>query len=240
VIPAPNGRYDFGKAGAGAGDVDGDGVRDLVVGAHSGDDAHVYLFLGGPAPDATPDADLPGPNGFGQELAAAGDFDGDGYGDVITSTSGFSRGYGSVWLLLGTADGLAPAPALEYRDTAAWTSFGLTSAGGGDLDGDGFADVAVGNPVLEEVPVFLGGALDLEPDWRLTSAADGFGRGVGMLDANGDGAPDLVATADGDDGPRSGAAVFFGGPGFDDVEDALILAPNDDGHFGTAVLRGYH
>src|SRR3989442_10209636 len=80
----------FGNAVASAGDVNGDGYPDVIVGAWTSDatgpDAgSAYVYFGGPSADATPDLILRGQGAYDQfatSVASAGDMNGDGYGDL--------------------------------------------------------------------------------------------------------------------------------------------------------------
>src|SRR5207302_1566887 len=81
--PAGEGGF-FGHSVASAGDVNGDGYADAVIGASLANRAYVYH--GGPSGLATaPATSLTGPSGaeFGWSVASAGDVTGDGYADVI-------------------------------------------------------------------------------------------------------------------------------------------------------------
>ena len=83
TLSAPDSQF-FGTSIASAGDVNGDGYADLIVGTNYG---LAYLYLGSAAGlNASPDTTLIGPNGaaFGLSVASAGDMDGDGYGDVVS------------------------------------------------------------------------------------------------------------------------------------------------------------
>ena len=81
---------------AGAGDVNGDGYADVIVGAdgYSSDTGRAYVYHGGgdglsasPAFTATGEAT---DNNFGFSVAGAGDVNGDGYADVIVGAYGYS------------------------------------------------------------------------------------------------------------------------------------------------------
>ncbi len=209
----------FGLAVATAGDVNGDGFSDLLVGAPLYDDGArvdagaAFLYLGSPAGPAaiaswTATGGAAG-DGFGRAVAAAGDLNGDGYHDVAIGADGCDGGGGDagcVAVFYGAAAGLAATPSLILDGPQAGAAFGRFVAGAGDLDGDGFADLAVGAPLLADplpgegkVFAFLGSALGLSaiPAWSARSGQAGaeLGPVAGAGDVNGDGFDDLVAGA---------------------------------------------
>src|SRR5439155_13951577 len=81
----------FGNSVSSAGDVNGDGYADVIVGAYlndaGGTDAgRAYVYYGGPGADAVADLTLTGAaagDSFGYSVSSAGDVNGDGYADVI-------------------------------------------------------------------------------------------------------------------------------------------------------------
>ena len=160
----------FGISVASVGDLDGDGVGDLAVGAPGDDDGGEYrgavwvLFL---SADGTVRAHqkissteggftgtLDYGDGFGASVASAGDLDGDGVMDLAVGATGDSDGgidRGAVWVLFLNADGTVKAHQKISDTEGGFTGalddadlFGWSAASVGDLDGDGVADLAVG------------------------------------------------------------------------------------------------
>ena len=185
----------FGFAVASAGDVDGDGFPDVLIGAHyydttATDAGKAYLFAGGPGGlSATPTwestgDDQPGAR-YGFAVAAAGDVNGDGYDDVVVGAPLFDApgpqaAVGKVYLYLGGPSGLSAGPAWTSSGDGQPGQFvGTTVGTAGDVDGDGYDDVITGG-VLHDSPgpeadagmayVWLGGpsGLSASPAWTAT------------------------------------------------------------------------
>jgi hypothetical protein len=146
----------FGFAVAGAGDVDGNGYDDILVGAHlytNGESkegaAFVYtgsLFGLSPTPSWSFESDQLQAH-LGHTVSSAGDVNGDGYDDVLVGGGdhdGTRTGEGGVWLFLGSASGLSTTPAWEGQGRQTGALYGWSAASAGDLNGDGEDDVIVG------------------------------------------------------------------------------------------------
>ncbi len=151
----------FGYDVAGAGDVDGDGLEDLVFGAYLADDAGTdagaaRLFFGGAGRGGELDADaadvtLTGAGAgeqFGSAITRAGDFDGDGLSDLLvggprSSASAAEAGAASLYLGREHAS-WAAGPSLRITGDVAGDWLGDELAGGLDANADGFSDLALG------------------------------------------------------------------------------------------------
>lgn len=150
-----------------AGDTNGDGLDDLLIGAQLNDDAGMdagkaYLILGsstgllGNVDLLFADASFEGEASedyAGSALASAGDLDGDGYDDFLIGAWGQDRGGGSsgkVYLYYGSP--FAPGPQLLQLAPASFVGeapgdiAGFSLAPAGDVTGDGYPDFLVGAP----------------------------------------------------------------------------------------------
>ena len=159
-----------------AGDVNGDGFADVIVGALYADapgkksGASYVVFGKASGFAANLDlSDLDGSNGFklggaakqdqsGVSVASAGDVNGDGFADVIVGARGadpHGRDSGASYVVFGKASGFAANIDLSSLDgsdgfklsgVAAGDRSGEPVASAGDVNGDGFADLIVGAP----------------------------------------------------------------------------------------------
>jgi len=202
-----------------AGDVNGDGFDDLIMGAPDYDASgtragRVFAYYGsatglGATPDWSADAGIAG-LGFGHDVAAAGDVNGDGFDDVVigTDVTLFSPPVTeSVYIYYGSANGLGSTPTQITYPQQPNSSFGTAASGTGDVNGDGFDDIVVGafnytNGQNQEGAAFLylGSASGIvtSPHLRVESNQDFAVLGIGVGgggDVNGDGFDDMLVGA---------------------------------------------
>lgn len=224
-------RDTFGRSVSTAGDVNGDGYSDIIVGALNvagPNRGAAYVYYGRPS-SATIDSydqklvpdddDFAG--GYGLEVACAGDVNADGFADVVVSAEDAAH------LYLGSPEGLTFFRRIDATPEGEATS-GATVAGGGDINGDGFSDILVGTEKSGVVYGYAGAPFVMTGDCVSECAGvqrlvlDGssatldarFGRGLGSAgDIDGDGYGDLVVGApdfqNGQD-DEGAAFVYFG------------------------------
>jgi hypothetical protein len=225
---------------AAAGDVNGDGYGDILVGAplYESSKGKVYLYLGsenGPraVPDWTYVCESPDST-CGYALSTAGDANQDGYNDILIGAPAFDSpetNEGAVLFFFGWPGGPTDTPdwITEGDQQEAW--FGVSVAGGGDVDGDGYDDILIGSslfdrdedhPDLGAAFLYLGSPAGPanQPRWRAFGSESyaGFGRSVQLGgDFNQDGFDDILVGAykygqNGEDSqPDEGAAYLFAG-----------------------------
>ncbi|KAF5418272.1 MAG: hypothetical protein C5S49_01955 [Candidatus Methanogaster sp.] len=259
-----NASYDyFGSSVASAGDVNGDGYYDVIVGAPDNDTGgnnagKSYVYLGSASGLSTTvswtaigevSADR-----FGSSVASAGDVNDDGYGDVIVGAYGNNDGgnnAGKSYVYLGSASGLSTTASWTAAGDAAYDYFGSSVASAGDLDGDGYGDIIVGAyrnnyGGSDAGKVYTYQNLDL---WTLEvvkwtaagdAAGDYFGSSVTSAgDVNGDGYRDVVVGAPEHDsgGSDAGKAYVYLGSASGLSTTAQWTATGDAAgdYFGSSV-----
>ena len=151
------------------------------------------IYYGGPTgPDTTPDWIAAPPQATWCTAATAFDFDHDGDLDIFTANQGISPNPYRPMLGFRNNNGV-------LETTAFWQSAESSIQGGvafGDLDGDGWEDLAVSKWVNFQTAIYQNvmGVVQTTPVWQTGSTAGD--RGVAWADVDGDNDPDLAVGMD--------------------------------------------
>ena len=152
----------FGTSVASAGDLNRDGVDDLIVGADqlfNGGPGKAYVFLGpiaGNIQGADASVILTGEQAqdlFGVSVTGVGDFNGDGFADVMVGASDNGTGgtrSGRTYAFFGPLTGTIAAADANFIVTGQASDELGMSVAGGDLNGDGAGDLLMGAPGFAE------------------------------------------------------------------------------------------
>lgn len=233
----------FGHSVSTAGDVNGDGYSDVIVGAYlfdngQQDEGVAYIFQGsGQAINTFPSTTIEGNQmeaHCGESVSAAGDVNGDGYGDVLIGAKWFENGQnneGAVFVHYGSKTGLVPTPGATIESNQAEGWLGSAVASAGDVNGDGYSDIIIGCYTYDhgqndegQVFIYHGSASSIGPDTKSVSGSNKSGALSGASvstagDINGDGLDDIIV----------GAPYFDGGL----VDEGAIFISYGDEITGT-------
>jgi hypothetical protein len=228
---------------ASAGDVNGDGYGDLIIGMPlygKNNSGAVLIYYGSQLGilsniKAKIEGKKQEEEYFGGSVSGAGDINGDGYGDIIIGSSGLDIAYnysdeGAAYIHYGSANGINFLPSTILQGNASELFLGGSVKGIGDLNGDGFGDVSIskkvfGDEVKDVCAIYCGSSLGLTnlPVLTLEGSVDGVG------DLNGDGLNDIGQS-------NSGLLyIHYGSLNSIGSKSVMIESSNEFASFGSSI-----
>lgn len=250
----------LGSSVASAGDVNGDGYSDVVIGANGYSvgqplEGAAYVHLGSAtglviAPAFTFTQALANAR-IGSSVAGVGDVTGDGNGDVLIGASGWTSsaltGRGRAFLLKGHPTGIFHETSWVVEGSHAGSALGISVAPAGDVNGDGYADMIIGEPGRPNgAATGAGRALVIHggsnvpstiPAWTGlgTTTNAQYGYSVSKAgDVNKDGYGDVVIGSPGSSNGR--IYVHHGSPtGLSITANSTFTSSNSNARMGTSV-----
>jgi len=250
----------FGVVVSTAGDVNGDGYGDVIIGAPGydngqDDDGRVFVYYGSTS-GLLKIADWTAKGNqdeayFGWSVSTAGDVNGDGYSDVIVGAPGYHEYAGRAFVYYGSASGLSTGAKWIGGAEQAKEYYGVSVSGAGDVNGDGYGDVIVGADMYDNgernegrAYVYYGSASGLSQSYAWTAEGNQdeayFGISVSEAgDVNGDGFSDVIIGAhyyDNGETNEGRAFVYHGGAsGLSKTYNWAAEGDQAYAHFGISV-----
>jgi hypothetical protein len=257
------GGTNFGESISNAGDLNGDGYFDVIVGASrytngQANEGAAFVYYGSPeglqsAPGWSMEGDQANAY-FGVSVSTAGDVNRDGYADVIIGANYYDNGEaneGRAFIFLGSPNGLSKTPYFIAESNQVNAFFGKSVASAGDVNRDGYGDVIIGAPGYDNGQVnegraylYLGTYMGMTQSAAWTGESNqaeaNYGNSVASAgDVNGDGFADVVIGANRyDEGMSNVGKIYLhlgSTNGFSLYSDWSFTGNKLDGNLGISL-----
>ena len=263
ILESNQGGAEMGNSVSSAGDVNGDGYSDVIVGSHNFDNGQTnegaaFIYHGSAMGISTAVAAMVESNqantNFGVSVSSAGDVNGDGYSDVIIGANLFDNGQtdeGAAFVYHGSVTGINTTAAAMVESNQTDGQLGFSVASAGDVNSDGYSDVIAGayfydNGQSDEGAAFVyhGSVTGISSTAAALLESNQAGSRLGYSvagagDVNGDGYSDVIAGAYFYDSGQSdeGAAFVYHGSvtGINTTASVFVQSNQSDARLGYSV-----
>ena len=217
--------YFFGREVKNGGDINGDGVDDLLIGApekYMGL-GYVFIYYGGKFIDNLADVVIQGGDldQIGSAICGIGDINADGYDDMLIGTDYWDANYtyGKAYLMYG-GDSIGTYYDTIYDMDTTLGSFGRYVGYMGDITGDTINEYTVLSP--ENIRIFSGNNIEEILPFKYLQ----YGKSIccisNPVDINNDSINDVIIGLSG-----TGALIYLGGTEIDTIPDYRIQSPSN-------------
>lgn len=253
ILRGVSSNNNLGISVSNAGDVNGDGYSDVIVGAYgyNSNTGRAYIYYGGLMLDTIPDVILSGElanNFFGYSVSGAGDVNGDGYDDVVIGAYGYNSEQGRAYIFHG-AIAMDTVSDLILSGETTSSRFGWSVACAGSPNGDGYSDIVIGAYEYASnsgrAYLFYGSTnMNTTPNIIFSAETPGDQFGVSVTnarDVNDDGYNDIMIGANtyGLDEAQGRAYIYYGGINMNNTADVILSGEGGlNDHFGWGSTAG--
>lgn len=237
--------YILGNAVAPAGDVNNDGYDDLILGAWGSDvyKGQAFIYFGNDTYENNPDVSFEYSEMvtyFGYSVSGIGDYNNDGFDDVVVGDIGM--GYNGVAQIYFGGEAMDNVSDLTIYGE---DNFSRSLSPAGDFNDDGFDDWIASDENYNDIGrvyLFLGGA-EADDEYDLVFDGEEIGENFGWSlsgdeDINGDGITDIVIGANGSETSIGKTYIFLGGQELDNIPDEIYEGELDGDKYGYSVSCG--
>ena len=238
--------------------LDATGRAQLVYGIENGTGLRIVRDLTGRddariTPEPLLEIESTNSTNFGIGADASGDYNNDGYSDLIYGEPGLSNNAGAVHIHYGSMEGYTSIPDLTFLGTHADAFFGSSISGASDINGDGYDDILVAAPggkndsnvATGSIHLYTGHPTGLSNTSSWTSFGQlengEFGSRLASLgDVNDDGFSDFAVTemgwTSGGLEPAKGRVLVFYGNTSINESPTIIEGEHDDLYLGWSIV----
>ncbi|MFC2137426.1 FG-GAP-like repeat-containing protein [Bacteroidota bacterium] len=236
----------YSKTVANAGDLNNDGFDDVIVAGKPTGPGRAVIFMGGNPMDTIPDLVIKGDSlsdyHFGEVLSSAGDFNGDGYDDIVAGVpvnDDYSYS-GKVFIYYGGSnmDSIADFTIKGYNVG----ELGFSVSAAGDVNSDGYDDIIIGEKRKNNAYILFGSE---NPDsiFDITIVDSNYYSSLGYCvsklgDVNNDGYDDVIVGAPESNfnGTNSGkVCIYYGSENMDSIADINFTGETAEDYFGSVI-----
>lgn len=244
LLPSGDSRL-FGTSVSSAGDLNGDGYDDLLVGLQISTKGAAYIYYGGESLSNVPtiirneEGDY---NYFGIALSSIGDINNDGFDDICIGNPTYLSGIGKAYIYLG-GETISNTPNFILNGQSINDNFSNCISKIGDVNNDGFDDFIIGSPNYYDqkgkVDIYLCGITT-----NNITTVEIFGEGIqnkfgnsaaSLGDVNNDGFDDILIGAKNYDSNKGSAYLYYGGSYVDNIFDAIFVGEYTQDYFGSII-----